>query len=97
MPRDAIVTDAQGEARYIVISADCHGGGNIGDYRPYLDRATQSDRNVAIASVAPLVVGAALVVGGAVRLARRGKHRARVDIGGWVLHRGGGAVASGRF
>ena len=37
MPRDAIVTDAQGEDRYIVISADCHGGGNIDDYRPYLD------------------------------------------------------------
>ena len=26
-----------GDERYIVISADCHGGGNIGDYRPYLD------------------------------------------------------------
>ena len=37
MERDAIVTDAQGEQRYIVISADCHGGGSIDDYRPYLD------------------------------------------------------------
>ena len=37
MPRHAIVTDAQGDDRYIVISADCHGGGNIADYRPYLD------------------------------------------------------------
>ena len=37
MPRDAIVTDDQGEDRYIVISADCHGGGSIDDYRPFLD------------------------------------------------------------
>ena len=37
MEHDAIVTDAQGEQRYIVISADCHGGGSIDDYRPYLD------------------------------------------------------------
>jgi predicted TIM-barrel fold metal-dependent hydrolase len=26
-----------GGDNYVVISADCHGGGNIGDYRPYLD------------------------------------------------------------
>jgi predicted TIM-barrel fold metal-dependent hydrolase len=32
----AVVTDANGDERYIVISSDCHGGGNIGDYRPYL-------------------------------------------------------------
>jgi predicted TIM-barrel fold metal-dependent hydrolase len=36
--RRAIATDAQGEDRYIVISADGHAGGNIADYRPYLER-----------------------------------------------------------
>jgi predicted TIM-barrel fold metal-dependent hydrolase len=34
---DAIVTDESGDDRYIVVSADGHAGGNIGDYRPYLD------------------------------------------------------------
>jgi predicted TIM-barrel fold metal-dependent hydrolase len=37
VPRDAIVCDAEGEARYIVISSDCHGGGNVAEYRPYLE------------------------------------------------------------
>jgi hypothetical protein len=37
VPREAIVTDAQGDDRYIVISSDCHGGGNVAEYRPYLD------------------------------------------------------------
>jgi predicted TIM-barrel fold metal-dependent hydrolase len=32
----AIVTDAHGAQRYIVVSADGHAGGNIPDYRPYL-------------------------------------------------------------
>lgn len=32
----AIVADAHGDQRYIVISADGHAGGNIADYRPYL-------------------------------------------------------------
>ena len=36
MAQPAIVTDAQGEDRYIVVSADGHAGGNIADYRPYL-------------------------------------------------------------
>ena len=36
MERTAIVTDADGADRYIVVSADGHAGGNIGDYRPYL-------------------------------------------------------------
>ncbi|HZA87554.1 MAG TPA: amidohydrolase, partial [Acidimicrobiales bacterium] len=26
------------DERYTVISADCHGGGDIADYRPYLER-----------------------------------------------------------
>ncbi len=29
--------------RYTVISADCHGGGSIGDYRPYLERSWLDD------------------------------------------------------
>ena len=28
---------------YVVISADCHGGGNIGDYRPYLESRYHDD------------------------------------------------------
>ena len=28
-----------GGERYTVISADCHGGGDVPDYRPYLERA----------------------------------------------------------
>lgn len=28
----------EGDDRYVVISADCHGGGDIGDYRAYLPR-----------------------------------------------------------
>jgi predicted TIM-barrel fold metal-dependent hydrolase len=36
MPAPAIVTDANGDDRYVVISADGHAGGNIADYRPYL-------------------------------------------------------------
>ena len=35
--RPATVVDDLGDDRYIVISSDCHGGGNIADYRPYLD------------------------------------------------------------
>ena len=35
----AIATDANGDERYVVISADCHGGGDILDYRPYLESA----------------------------------------------------------
>jgi predicted TIM-barrel fold metal-dependent hydrolase len=34
--RTAIVTDAHGAERYIVVSSDGHAGGNVGDYRPYL-------------------------------------------------------------
>ena len=37
MTRQAIVTDPLGDERYIVVSADGHAGGNIPDYRPYLD------------------------------------------------------------
>ena len=37
MKREAIVADPLGDERYIVVSADGHAGGNIGDYRPYLD------------------------------------------------------------
>ena len=33
----AVVVDAQGEERYIVVSSDGHAGGNIPDYRPYLE------------------------------------------------------------
>jgi predicted TIM-barrel fold metal-dependent hydrolase len=33
----AVVTDAHGEQRYIVVSADGHAGGSIADYRPYLE------------------------------------------------------------
>ena len=37
-PRNgAVVVDEQGDERYIVISADGHAGGNIPDYRPYLE------------------------------------------------------------
>jgi predicted TIM-barrel fold metal-dependent hydrolase len=35
--RDAIVTDDQGQERYIVISSDGHAGGDVGDYRDYLE------------------------------------------------------------
>jgi hypothetical protein len=77
-----------------------------GTWQPYLDRAERSDRMVAIASVAPLVVGTALLIVGGVRLARDRngsthpsgvKGRARVDIGSWVVRDGAGAVLSGRF
>ncbi|HEX7094683.1 MAG TPA: amidohydrolase family protein [Acidimicrobiales bacterium] len=37
MSHPAIVTDAEGVERYIVVSADGHAGGNILDYRPYLE------------------------------------------------------------
>ncbi|HET9608701.1 MAG TPA: amidohydrolase family protein [Acidimicrobiales bacterium] len=33
------VTSSTDGERYTVISADCHGGGDIPDYRPYLERA----------------------------------------------------------
>ena len=36
MAPNAVVTDAHGDQRYIVISADGHAGGSILDYRPYL-------------------------------------------------------------
>ncbi|MGC4066825.1 MAG: hypothetical protein QM784_19750 [Polyangiaceae bacterium] len=35
----SIAIDDHGDDRYIVISSDCHGGGDIHDYRPYLDGA----------------------------------------------------------
>ena len=38
-----IVTDRPGDDRYIVISADCHGGGDIADYRAYLEAAYRDD------------------------------------------------------
>jgi hypothetical protein len=66
-------------------------------WEPYLDDAQRSDRNVAIASVAPLVVGTALLIVGGVRLARDRKSRARVGLGSWVVRDGAGAVLSGRF
>lgn len=31
------------DERYTVISADCHGGGDVGDYRPYLERRHLDD------------------------------------------------------
>ncbi|MCB0994752.1 MAG: amidohydrolase, partial [Acidimicrobiales bacterium] len=37
MASPAIVADANGDERYIVVSSDGHAGGNIADYRPYLD------------------------------------------------------------
>jgi predicted TIM-barrel fold metal-dependent hydrolase len=37
MTREAVVTDDTGAQRYIVVSSDCHGGGNVLDYRPYLE------------------------------------------------------------
>lgn len=36
MSGEAIVTGQDGVQRYVVISADCHGGGDMPDYRPYL-------------------------------------------------------------
>ncbi len=33
----AIATDANGDERYVVVSSDCHGGGDILDYRHYLE------------------------------------------------------------
>lgn len=39
----AIVVDEHGDERYILISADGHAGGNIHDYRPYLDRKWHDD------------------------------------------------------
>ncbi|MEX0664321.1 MAG: amidohydrolase family protein [Acidimicrobiia bacterium] len=39
----AIAVDDQGDERYVVISADCHGGGNVLDYRPYLDPEWHDD------------------------------------------------------
>src|SRR5687767_11518489 len=41
-PPRARVLDVGGEP-YVVISADCHGGGNIGDYRPYLESRFHDD------------------------------------------------------
>ncbi|MGA1541812.1 MAG: amidohydrolase family protein [Ilumatobacteraceae bacterium] len=37
MTRPAVVTDAAGDDRYIVVSSDGHAGGDIPDYRPYLE------------------------------------------------------------
>ncbi len=36
MARTAIVADANGADRYIVVSSDGHAGANVGEYRPYL-------------------------------------------------------------
>lgn len=33
----AIAIDANGDEHYVVVSSDCHGGGSILDYRPYLE------------------------------------------------------------
>ena len=33
----ALAIDAHGDERYVVVSSDCHGGGNVLDYRPYLE------------------------------------------------------------
>ena len=33
----ALAIDADGDERYVVVSSDCHGGGNVLDYRPYLE------------------------------------------------------------
>jgi len=39
----AVVVDDQGDERYIVVSADGHAGGNIADYRPYLEAKWHDD------------------------------------------------------
>ena len=33
----ALAIDTHGDERYVVVSSDCHGGGNVLDYRPYLE------------------------------------------------------------
>ncbi len=38
-----IVTDDLGDARYVVISSDCHGGAPVQDYRAFLDPAYRDD------------------------------------------------------
>ncbi|MGW8380548.1 amidohydrolase family protein [Streptomyces sp. ODS28] len=35
---DGLVTDAEGRRRYTVVSADCHAGADLLDYRPYLEK-----------------------------------------------------------
>ena len=64
--------------------------------RAFVARAERTDRTVALASIGPLVVGIALVVGGSVRLTRR-RSQARVGWGAWADAEGSGAFVGGRF
>jgi len=41
--KPAIVEDASGDQRYIVVSSDCHAGGDIPDYRPYIPKQWLDD------------------------------------------------------
>jgi hypothetical protein len=66
------------------------------DARAFVARAERSDRTVALASIGPLVVGIALVVGGSVRLTRRRSH-ARIGWGAWADAEGSGTFVGGRF
>ena len=43
MTKSAIVEDASGDQRYIVVSSDCHAGGDIPDYRPYIPKQWLDD------------------------------------------------------
>lgn len=65
----------------------------------YLADATGVDRTITLASIAPLVVGAALLVAGGVRLGQGGGRRqaARVGWGPWMARGGAGMVLSGSF
>jgi hypothetical protein len=75
---------------------ECADAQQSDEARAFVARAERSDRTVALASIGPLVVGIALVIGGSVRLTRR-RSQARIGWGAWAHADGSGAFVRGRF
>jgi hypothetical protein len=80
-----------------VDAAACDRAKATDEARAFIADAERSDRTIAFVSIAPLVVGTALLIGGGVRVALRRRHESRIGWGTWVRGESGGAYVSGRF
>ena len=78
-------------------AAECDRAKDTDAARAFIADAERSDRNVALGSIAPLLVGTGLLIGGGVRLHRARKTTARIGWGSWARRDGGGVVVSGSF
>ena len=78
-------------------AAECGRAKETTAAQTFLADAERSDRNVAFGSIAPLLVGTGLLIGGGIRLHRARKGTARIGLGSWAQRDGGGVLVSGSF